>query len=657
MTPAETSALLNVKGLTIAELRASQPALANAVDALVSEAARKRFQVAIGALPAELQRQVAAIDLTAASGDVIAYLEAELHKRGVAEGDVAMVTRLARRAGVGGGLTPTQPVGTQPDVAAQVNMALINAHMQAVTTLAGLTDATATSVAKAVPSPSALDDTSLTALVSSGALSAAQAKTLGFTVALYKLTDENADLATAVKSGAFAALGNKAPESIDDLAKLSSADWSAFLASSKMTLPAGATQQSVAKALAARFALLSPNVALLGRLAQPAATSVTVNLATLAPLYRLNSVVVGAGFSSLVKTGLAPEQLTTMGSAQAQLQQLANAYPGLALAAVLDDRTLDAATKGNTVTRRIGLVQQVGTQLGQVQLLRLDLSAGSADLPKLRLANIGATAAEQAMVLSTLRAYQRVWAITNDVDVTHTVVAAGFSSAMSIATLTRSAFTAQSTLDAATAQIVWNGARTNLSDVTKTTATILDLTGPSYAPLKVRNVPKSALQYLAQLPGYQDLFGHLSYCNCTECQSILGPAAYFVDLMKFIDDNLRSQFTQAGNPIDIAVRRPDLWTLPLTCDNIDERIPTLEIVDEVLENYIARLASPSWRWCTTRRSTTRTLHRPRRCRRRFSSRSAYRRRASRPIFRCWADRWRRSPRPWRRHRDSARRPS
>ena len=326
MTPAETSALLNVKGLTIAELRASQPALANAVDALVSEAARKRFQVAIGALPAELQRQVAAIDLTAASGDVIAYLEAELHKRGVAEGDVAMVTRLARRAGVGGGLTPTQPVGTQPDVAAQVNMALINAHMQAVTTLAGLTDATATSVAKAVPSPSALDDTSLTALVSSGALSAAQAKTLGFTVALYKLTDENADLATAVKSGAFAALGNKAPESIDDLAKLSSADWSAFLASSKMTLPAGATQQSVAKALAARFALLSPNVALLGRLAQPAATSVTVNLATLAPLYRLNSVVVGAGFSSLVKTGLAPEQLTTMGSAQAQLQQLANAY-------------------------------------------------------------------------------------------------------------------------------------------------------------------------------------------------------------------------------------------------------------------------------------------------------------------------------------------
>jgi hypothetical protein len=209
------------------------------------------------------------------------------------------------------------------------------------------------------------------------------------------------------------------------------------------------------------------------------------------------------------------------------------------------------------------------------------------------LANIGATAAEQAMVLSTLRAYQRVWAITNDVDVTHTVVAAGFSSAMSIATLTRSAFTAQSTLDAATAQIVWNGARTNLSDVTKTTATILDLTGPSYAPLKVRNVPKSALQYLAQLPGYQDLFGHLSYCNCTECQSILGPAAYFVDLMKFIDDNLRSQFTQAGNPIDIAVRRPDLWTLPLTCDNIDERIPTLEIVDEVLENYIARRQNPT----------------------------------------------------------------
>ena len=44
-------------------------------------------------------------------------------------------------------------------------------------------------------------------------------------------------------------------------------------------------------------------------------------------------------------------------------------------------------------------------------------------------------------------------------------------------------------------------------------------------------------EYLAALPGYQELFGSLSFCDCQESQSILGPAAYFVDLMKYIDEN------------------------------------------------------------------------------------------------------------------------
>ena len=114
----------------------------------------------------------------------------------------------------------------------------------------------------------------------------------------------------------------------------------------------------------------------------------------------------GATFSELNTTGLTADQVATLQSSQAQLQQLSNAYPGLGLglAALFDDSTTVTATKVTTATRLIGLVQQVGAQLGTTQLLMLDLSAGSTDIPKLGLAQAGATADEQTKVLETLKA-------------------------------------------------------------------------------------------------------------------------------------------------------------------------------------------------------------------------------------------------------------
>ena len=62
--------------------------------------------------------------------------------------------------------------------------------------------------------------------------------------------------------------------------------------------------------------------------------------------------------------------------------------------------------------------------------------------------------------------------------------------------------------------------------------------------------------------------------------------------MKYIDENLRTQFAGKPNhPLDLKYRRPDLWTLELSCDNIDTRIPTLDIVNEVLD-ALEPLAAP-----------------------------------------------------------------
>src|SRR5262249_14883685 len=88
--------------------------------------------------------------------------------------------------------------------------------------------------------------------------------------------------------------------------------------------------------------------------------------------------------------------------------------------------------------------------------------------------------------------------------------------------------------------------------------------------------------------GYADLFGNTSFCDCADCRSILSPAAYFVDLMHFIEGNI-TQPAFAGKPthsLRLNQRRIDLWTLPLTCANTDTLVSQLTLVNEILQSYL-----------------------------------------------------------------------
>ena len=75
---------------------------------------------------------------------------------------------------------------------------LATARVHEALTVAGVTGAAADAVAQAAPAPSALDDATLTTLVSNGTLTDAQAKVLGFSSALYQLVDGDTALATAI---------------------------------------------------------------------------------------------------------------------------------------------------------------------------------------------------------------------------------------------------------------------------------------------------------------------------------------------------------------------------------------------------------------------------------------------------------------------------
>lgn len=86
-------------------------------------------------------------------------------------------------------------------------------------------------------------------------------------------------------------------------------------------------------------------------------------------------------------------------------------------------------------------------------------------------------------------------------------------------------------------------------------------------------------------PTLESLLGSMDYCACEACRSILSPAAYLVDLLQFLDVEPPDSTTE--KPLDVVLdRRPDLATLPLTCENTNTALPYIDLVNETLEYFV-----------------------------------------------------------------------
>lgn len=96
------------------------------------------------------------------------------------------------------------------------------------------------------------------------------------------------------------------------------------------------------------------------------------------------------------------------------------------------------------------------------------------------------------------------------------------------------------------------------------------------------------------------LFGDADLCECGECNSVYSPASYFVELLNYLrnnnlDPNAKGSVAINHDPKDISGtpleklfdRRPDLGCLELTCQNTNTLIPYVDLVNEVMENYVA----------------------------------------------------------------------
>ncbi|HET8924381.1 MAG TPA: choice-of-anchor D domain-containing protein [Candidatus Acidoferrum sp.] len=192
------------------------------------------------------------------------------------------------------------------------------------------------------------------------------------------------------------------------------------------------------------------------------------------------------------------------------------------------------------------------------------------------------------VVVNQLKRMQRVFRVTPEPKHITALLAEGLDSAHAIATVPQKTFVmqfgdklgdaeqakaihSQATVMTASALNLYRQVQSALSDVT---------------PRAIGPVASTVSAALKALPDWENLFGSLSFCDCKECQSVLGAAAYFVDLLQFLKKSTPNDKGQT--PLDILVtRRPDLPFIRLNCENTTTLLPYIDLVNEILESYVA----------------------------------------------------------------------
>lgn len=272
-------------------------------------------------------------------------------------------------------------------------------------------------------------------------------------------------------------------------------------------------------------------------------------------------------------------------------------FPESVVAREIDKNNLavNANSKAN-VSAFLRAATPLGYQLGRTPLNAF-LKSSSKDLPPM-----DATSTEALKVL------ERMYRATPSFESLQSALKLGFTSARDIASYSKDEFMrkyANSFPSSVEASLVYGRAQL-ISAVTLNAVAIakqLDAGVPVYALSGTTSSTNDARQsaknsIVQQFPSMATLFGNMDFCQCEDCRSVLSPAAYFVDLLEFL--KYKSAPTKALNaagytPLDVLIgkdttvpgRRPDLGSLPLTCENTNTAMPYIDLVNEIFEYYIA----------------------------------------------------------------------
>lgn len=584
--------------LTIEELKSKRPELSGAIDARLLERARRTVASTLVTPSEKLKKLVDELELPLDAGSVAKGLHVvavESLRRAV-DGDArlsgdrevgAALEALGKRTASEGAASPDatlavalqldEPLAFHPEFRKELDAA----RLYRLTDATKLGDEVAEALIESIGKPTAISDIALDDLVRNRKLSKEQADAAGRAATLYNVLDERAGLVEAVAGRA---------ETVRELVAWDVSAWKKVIEDSQTQPPGDISVELYASLIVGKIRRLFPTDALAHVLATSnVGDAVAGNdaLDALRDLNRGTEILRGAGFDALDTKGLSEARVTELRAAYDEVLRLSRRYGAMKVAEVLDDTTLNNADRTKEVQRRTGLVADF---LGRNE----DLLNG--DIPVDARAAKGlsfppqTSAADQRMLLATARTFQRALTITEEIDEVEALLEGGYHSALAVARSEAAVVAQRTGLTAERVNDLHERAEAVAASVSTSLATILETLRDELGNTNVGNLATDAVGYLKEIPGFSDFFGDQNFCNCRHCQSILGPAAYFVDLMGLVQSRVTTPYFlgRPDHPLRLDARRPDLWTLELTCENTNTPIPYLVVINEVLENAVAR---------------------------------------------------------------------
>jgi len=98
-----------------------------------------------------------------------------------------------------------------------------------------------------------------------------------------------------------------------------------------------------------------------------------------------------------------------------------------------------------------------------------------------------------------------------------------------------------------------------------------------------QNVASAQPQLLKDVPDLLTLFGSMDFCQCQSCRSVYSPAAYLVDILRFLAARKSNGPTTPGKFVEevLFARRPDIGQIQLSCENTNTPLPYIDLVNEL----------------------------------------------------------------------------
>lgn len=451
--------------------------------------------------------------------------------------------------------------------------------------LAGLSQATVDKLTSEVADIDDLDEESLNRLVADRAIDENQKKHLSFIISLSRLSNENPDFINALNNGSAA---------ITDFIDYDSNDWKNLLLSKNIPVPAGEVSvDTYAKTLEKNMELSFPQTFFLNRVILKKDFAPAVNkveaIDKINTLGKINFDGNRIGLDKINWAGINDAEKKSLENDVRELQELANRYSHLGFIDVLADGQTDATAKKSLINEGLNELNRFYQNNAGI-----DFSFYNFFDKKLPLDYTGISETGRQKVKAQAMAYQRMLALGENATTTISLLSKGFSSSFDITSKGERNFVRDSGLELNEAKKIFVAAQNSVTISAHFLQALRDSQRGGFSALTVNNLGR-LVNDLKALEGYAELFGNQDFCDCEHCRSIFSPAAYFTDLMLFVEKNVTKRVFNSlpDHPLNLKNRRPDLWTLLLSCENTTTEIPYLDVVNEVLEGYAATVLSTS----------------------------------------------------------------